>query len=488
MEHKGPKQIGRPLIFKLVSSLVILLVTLNGLSLTASAQGFNWIFGSQLAEEKQLTDEDIALITEIYEAIQLNYIEEVDKEVLLEGALKGMVDALGDPNSEYLNSQETFDLDDSLTGSFEGIGVQFMQLDGEVTVISPIADTPADKAGIQPNDVIIAADGVELTGMDTNEVVSLIRGPVDSEIELTIKRGTATFDVTLVRASIPLITVLSEVDEADPTVGLITITQFAGNTAEELVTEVESLRKEGVTHFVFDLRYNPGGLLDQALVLSNMFLEDGDMMMQVDERAVGEVFQYVADDKQFGDFQITEPYVVLVNEGSASASEILAAAIQENTDFPILGETSFGKGIVQNITNESSIGELKLTIAKWLTPSGEWINEVGIEPDQVIKAEAIRTAILLDVEDELRVGESSEFIESLSVMLDALDYEVTVGPSFDQTMEEAVKAFQTDHDLETDGIVTGDTAHALNEAAREYTEAHDFQYDEAKKVLLGLPE
>lgn len=433
----------------------------------------------------QLSSEDIQQLQDIYAAIQSNYIEDIDKEVLLQGALEGMVNALGDPYSEFLDSTEAQMFDDTIEGSFFGIGVQIMAQNGKIVIISPITDTPAEKAGLQPNDIILEADGVVLTDMNTNEVVTYIRGEEGTSVKLKIQRGSTTFDVEVERAEIPIISVEGKIDEEDGEIGYIQITQFSATTATELQDKVTELRQKGAKRFIFDLRNNPGGLLDQAISISNMFLEDGQIVMQVQEKGV-DPDQYQANDAAYGEFQITEPYVVLQNEGSASASEILAAAIQENTDAPIAGLQSFGKGTVQNITNQSDLGELKLTIAKWLTPTGLWIHDTGITPDIEIPADPMSSAVLLSDSETLQEGDANEFVKSAILFLNALGYETDSDYVFDASVTQAVKDFQADKDLTQDGIITGDTAVQLNMAAREYLLENDVQYDKALEIVKGL--
>lgn len=447
---------------------------------------FDWLFDQEslIAEEDRITDDDLQALKDVYNSIQVNYIEEVEKIDLLTGALKGMVDAIGDPYSEYLDAEESTSFEEDFQDSFEGIGVQFMMENGRVTVISPIDGTPAGEAGILPNDIILEADGEDLTDMNTNEVVKLIRGPKDSEVTLLIQRNNSTFEVVLTRATIPNITVTGEIDANEASIGHIKISQFADNTYNELVDIVHDLRNQGATSLVFDLRMNPGGLLDSALDIGNMFLEDGEMIMQISERSSDENAEFVANERAYGSFKITEPYTMLIDEGSASASEILAAAVQENTDAKLIGQTSFGKGTVQTILNQSDIGELKLTSAKWLTPSGNWIHDVGIEPDMLVEDSPVASSLLMNSNETLELGVSNEFVASLALMLNALGYEVSSESYFDEEVEEAVKAFQVDNELEADGKVTGETAHALNRLVRDYLKENDPQYDAAIKLLV----
>ncbi|MGF3195797.1 S41 family peptidase [Facklamia sp. P12945] len=465
----------------LIFSLFALVMNYKALPISAMGK----LFGSPSVEkEDQLTKEDLAIIQEVYNSLQINYIEELDKEKLLEGALKGMVDAVDDPYSEFLNPTEITPFDDSLEGSFTGIGVQFMLKDSLPTVIAPIDGTPAAKAGIKANDIILKADDVDLQGLDTSEIVQKIRGPLGSEITLTIKRGQSTFEVTMIREEIPLTTVDYEQDDKYDQVGVVKVSQFASSTYEEMVSAVKDLRSKGVDRFIFDFRYNPGGMLETALQVSNMFLDDDQVIMQTDDR-LSEPFEYVASDERYGDFQITEPYVLLIDEGSASASEILAAAIKENTDAPVIGVTSFGKGTVQRMISESSYGELKLTVAKWLTPSGGWIHEKGIEPDQVVEAPEVANTIVLNQEEDLKIGDASEYVQSASLMLQALGYQEEKTAYFSPEMEEAVRNFQKDFKLEVNGVIDSATSDKLVEETRAYLEAEDPQYQAAIEVLLG---
>lgn len=451
-------------------------------SAVASLMLLNTVSLVHANDDQKLTDADLQKIVDIYNSIQDNYIEDVDKDKLLLGALEGMVNALDDPYSEFLDNEEAKAFDDIVEGSFFGIGVQIMSESGQIVIISPIADTPAEKAGLLPNDIILEADGVVLTDMNTNEVVTYIRGEVGTTVDLKIQRGSSTFNVSIERAEIPIISVESELDPEDKTIGNVKITQFSITTADELEEAVKNLRDQGAKRFVFDLRNNPGGLLDQAIIISNMFLEDEETIVQTQEQDSKPV-AYESSDAAYGKFQITEPYVVLINEGSASASEILSAAIAENTDNPLVGAKSFGKGTVQNITNQSDLGELKLTIAKWLTPTGLWIHKTGITPDVEANGHEIAHTVLLDTKSTLKLGDSNEFVKSAILVLRALGYDIESDFLYDESMVEAVKKFQTDNSLTVDGEITGDTAMQLNKKAREFLKENDLQYDKAVELL-----
>lgn len=464
----------------LIVGLLALNIILIGVKLPVLAQGnLNWLFGD---EQETLSDDDFATIQQVYDSIQALYIEDLEKEDLVQGALKGMVEATGDPYSEFLNPDQAEEMTNDVEGSFSGIGVQFQMIDDVPTIVAPIEGTPASEVGLLPNDIILEADGEELTGMDTNEIVNLIRGEIGTTVDLVIQRGDDTFDVAIERAEIPIVTVTGEIDEDNPETGYVNITQFNGTTTEELQTVITDLRDQGATEFVFDLRYNPGGLLDQVLLISNMFLEDGENIMQMEESNARKTV-YTANDDEYGDFQIDEPYVFLINEGSASASEILAAAVNENNGTPLIGQTTFGKGSVQSVLPQGEYGDLKITIAKWLTAEGVWIHEEGVAATEEVDPNPLEGAILLNAADTYQLGDSDPGVQTIGTTLELLEYDLETTEYFDETMETAIKAFQNEHDLEETGVVTAETTTKLNEEARRLLEEIDPQYDRAVEVL-----
>ncbi|MBG9981971.1 S41 family peptidase [Aerococcaceae bacterium DSM 111020] len=474
------KQKSKKFIFGGIIGFTLTLLIIIGVRQPIIAQGsLGWLFGN---DTESLSNEDIEAITQVYESIQALYIEDVDKDALVQGALKGMVQATEDPYSEFLNVDQAEEMNNDVEGSFTGIGVQFQMTNDRPTIIAPIEGTPASEAGLMPNDIILEADGHELTGLDTNEIVKYIRGEVGTTVDLVIQRGDATFDVTIERAEIPIITVEGEIDPEQSDIGYVNITQFNGTTAEELETVVTDLRNQGAKRFVFDLRYNPGGLLDQALTISNMFLEDGQNIMQMEETGAEKVI-YTADDAEYGNFQIDEPYVFLINVGSASASEILAAAVAENNNTPLIGQTTFGKGSVQTVIPQGDYGELKLTIAKWLTPNGQWIHEEGVAATEEVDANPLEGAILLQSDKAYQIGDSDPAVLTIGTVLDLLDYDLQSLEYYDESMEKAVKAFQEENELEPTGIVTDETATLINEEARRLLEEIDPQYDHAFEIL-----
>ncbi|WP_373471125.1 S41 family peptidase [Carnobacterium alterfunditum] len=431
----------------------------------------------------EMNAEDFEKIQAVYDTLMTDYYQGVEEETLIEGAITGMTEAVGDPYTQYLDVEESSSLDESISASFEGIGAEVMKQGDNVMIVSPIAGSPAEKAGLQPNDIILKADDQELTGMTLNEAVSHIRGEKGSEVTLTIRRGESTFEVKVVRDTIPVETIIYQLDEENPTIGYIAITSFSSPTYDDLVAAIKDLREQGAESFVFDVRQNPGGLLNAGLNISNLFLEDGDIILQTQEKDQ-EPVSIVADDATMGDFKVTEPSVLLVNEGSASASEILAGAVNESGNIKLIGTQTFGKGTVQNVAAFDDSSELKITIAKWLTPSGKWINEKGITPTIEVALPEYTNLLIIDGSKSYQLGDVSEEVENLEKVLDALDYSTgAIDGYFDESTQDAVRQFQTDKNLTIDGKVTGETATQLIESLRKLIDENDTQYEAAIKEL-----
>ncbi|MCA9765577.1 MAG: S41 family peptidase [Carnobacterium sp.] len=434
-------------------------------------------------EQLSIKSGELSKIEAVYDQLLSQYFEDIDESKLVEGALSGMVDAVGDPYTQYLNVTEATSLNDTISASFEGIGAEVMKQGDTIMIVSPIAGSPAEKAGLKPNDVLLKADEKVLTGLSLNEAVSFIRGEKGSEVLLTIQRGETQFEVSVTRDTIPVETVVYNLDEKDKTIGYISINSFSNPTYDELVTAIKELRTQGAKSFIFDVRQNPGGLLDGALTISNLFVKDGSVIMQTQEKDQDPV-KLLADKETMGEFKVTEPVVLLVDEGSASASEILAGAMKESADIPIIGTKTFGKGTVQTVASFSDNSELKLTIAKWLTPSGKWIHKKGIEPTISVELPDYTKLLLIDSTKEYKLGDVSAEVENLEKIVAALDYETgPIDGYFDEMTVSAVKKFQTEQQLETSGIVSGDTATAVIEELRELIKNNDTQYEKGIDYL-----
>ena len=345
------------------------------------------VFPAQAAETKK-NDADtyrlLNLFGDVFERVRSDYVEAPTDQQMIEAAITGMLSAL-DPHSSYLNAKSFRDMQVNTRGEFGGLGIRVTMEGGYVKVISPIDDTPAFRAGIKPSDLISHLDGESVQGLTLNQAVEKMRGKVGKDIKLTILReGMKPFDVTITRAVIKITSVRSKVEEK---VGYIRITSFNEQTEKGLKKEMAKIKEEigsDLQGVVLDLRNNPGGLLDQAIAVADAFLDKGEIVSTRSRRP--------EDTQRFnakpGDLSGQLPIVVLINGGSASASEIVAGALQDHRRAVILGTKSFGKGSVQTIMPLPGHGAMRLTTARYYTPSGRSIQAKGIEPD--IKVEQAR--------------------------------------------------------------------------------------------------
>lgn len=469
----------------LVYILTILIVgggTFVGTSyvLTGRLPGQSVITGSS---GTALATSEIQKIQAAFSTIVGDYVEDVDRDAVVDGAISGMTQVLEDPYSQYLTDQSAQQLDETIEGSFEGIGAEIMEKDDYIQIVSPIKGSPAEEAGLMANDIIIAVNGESIQGYTATEAVALIRGEAGSDVVLTIQRGEDTFDVTVTRDTVPIQTVYYEILEGQDNTGYVQITSFSTPTYDELVAAIEDLRLQGAEKFVLDVRSNPGGLLTSALQIANMFLNDGDTIMQVQEKDA-DPYVYEASDADYGDFQVDEDVVLLVDEGSASASEILAAALQESAGIPVVGSQTFGKGTVQNVFSLESDSELKITIAKWLTPNGTWINETGVTPDVEASLPDYASLTLIDTSQTYQEGDVSEAIQNIEAILVALGYQDSEADAvFAEDTTSAVLAFQADQGLAETGVIDTETASAMISAIQALIASNDTQLDKAVEVL-----
>jgi len=318
------------------------------------------------------------LFGDVLERIRRDYVEPVEEKQLIENAINGMLSAL-DPHSSYMNPKSYKDMQVQTKGEFGGLGIEVTMDNGVIKVVSPIDDTPAFKAGIQPGDLIFALDGEPVQGLTLQEAVEKMRGKVGAPIKISIRRGTKDpFDVTLTRETIKVKPVKFRLEGGD--IGYIRVTSFTEQTTPGVLDAVEKLKKEAgnkLKGYIIDLRNNPGGLLDQAIVMSDAFLDKGEIV-SVKARKNDDVQRWNAKP---GDVANGLPIVVLMNGGSASASEIVAGALQDHRRAIVLGTRSFGKGSVQTIMQVTGGGAIRLTTALYFTPSGRSIQKEGIKPD-----------------------------------------------------------------------------------------------------------
>jgi carboxyl-terminal processing protease len=344
------------------------------------------------------TYEQLRLFGDVFEKVRADYVEEVTDEQLVENAINGMLSAL-DPHSSYMNAKSFDEMQVQTRGEFGGLGIEVTMENGLVKVVSPIDDTPAARAGIQSGDFIIELDGHPVIGLSLSEAVDKMRGPVDSDIKLTIQRGDKEpFEVTLTRAVVKIQSVRSRLEGTD--IAYLRITSFSEQTDTGLEAQFKKLKDQAggkLAGIVLDLRNNPGGLLDQAVAVSDAFLDKGEIV-STRGRHAEDAQRYNA---RSGDIADGLPMVVLINGGSASASEIVAGALQDHHRAILLGTKSFGKGSVQTIIPVPGHGAIRLTTARYFTPSGRSIQALGIDPD--IAAEQAKVEVIAP---QRRIGEA----------------------------------------------------------------------------------
>ena len=336
------------------------------------------------AKPEALPFKDLQTFVEILNRVKTDYVEEVDDKTLLENAVRGMLTGL-DPHSAYLDEKEFKDMNISTTGKFGGLGIEVQMQNGFVRVVSPIDDTPAAKAGVQPGDLIIKIDETSVKGLSLNEAVEKMRGEPGTKVTLTIARENATAPVILLltRAVINVASVRSKM--LDPGLGYVRISSFTVETGNTLDKELAKLKKEAggeLKGLVLDLRNNPGGVLDAAVKVSDAFLQKGGIVsIKGREATASREFGATPGDALNG-----QPIVVMINGGSASASEIVAGALQDQKRAVVVGSKSFGKGSVQTVMPLQSEAAIKLTTARYYTPNGRSIQGEGIDPDIVIRS------------------------------------------------------------------------------------------------------
>jgi carboxyl-terminal processing protease len=331
------------------------------------------------------TELDVAILEEIWEILQEKYVEpdELDVEALIQGAARGMVSALGDPYSAYLDPDDYEIFGSGLEGEFEGIGAYVGERNGQITIIAPIPGTPADEAGIRPGDVIMGVNGESTAGWSVQDAVIVIRGPSGTSVKLLIlhEGDTEPVEIEIIRASIEVPSVYFEMRGE---IAHITIAEFTERTNDELSTALDEVSQQNATGIILDLRNNPGGLLSAVVDVTSRFLTEGIVLSIVNNE--GKKTDYPV--KSHGS-DIELPIVVLVNEYSASSSEVMAGALQDHDAAVIAGTTTYGKGSANSLYRLSDGSGLYLTTARWYTPSGRLIEGEGIEPDFPLDLEEV---------------------------------------------------------------------------------------------------
>ncbi|MDV2582863.1 S41 family peptidase [Alkalibacillus haloalkaliphilus] len=484
--------------------LLVLVAFLVGGAISATAMNFLADEGEPQVKEEEQEQEEVEMpddevhsdvqeelgeeFTKIQQVISMldeYYIHEVDVDSLYEGAIEGVVSSLDDPFSEYMDAEMTQQFQQQLESSFEGIGAEVTQREGHITIISPLADSPAEESGIRPNDRILAVDEESVEDYTVNEAVQLIRGEKGTDVVLTIDRPgeDEPFDISITRDTIPLVTVRPHVEETNgQTVGVLEIRSFGEGTAEEFAEELAYLEDEvGIDGLVLDVRGNPGGLFDAVENVLTHFM-DGEETYVYTDRHDMEPEPSTLDGQGVKDYPIS----VLINEGSASASEILAAALNEVNGYEVVGETTFGKGTVQQ-TMPLDGGMLKMTVFDWLTPDGNRIEGQGVDPTVEQRQPEYFYSTLIQSEEPLEYDMNNSEVRKLQLMLEGLGYEIDrTDGYFDDNTVEVVEQFQSDEGLDVTGVVDEPTEERIEELILDAVmePENDLQLQRAIEVIF----
>lgn len=394
--------------------------------MTVTGAGMHLSKGQAFFQEspKELIDEVWQLINRTYvdatfnqvdwQAVRREYLERnyTNREEAY-AAIREMLERLGDPYTRFMNPAEFRDMQVDTSGELTGVGIQLSQDEEtkELVVVAPIEDTPASQAGILARDVITKINDQTTDGMDVNQAVSLIRGPVGTEVTLTIRRGDQELEFKLQRARIELHPVRYSLQDSPlGKIGYIRLNQFSANASEEMREAIQDLERQQVTGYVLDLRSNPGGLLYASIDIARMWLNEGVIVSTVDRQGIAE------QERANGSALTDKPLVVLVDGGSASASEILSGALQDNNRAVLVGTQTFGKGLVQSVRGLGDGSGLAVTVAKYLTPSGRDINKQGIEPNVLVELTDEQRETLSQNRDQIGTLDDPQYARALEAL------------------------------------------------------------------------
>ena len=423
-------------------------------------------------------------VEQAYDLILSRYVEKVDGKKLEEGAIQGMLSVLKDPYSVYMDKETAQQFTQTLESSFEGIGAEVGMVDGKIVIVSPFKNSPAEKAGIKPNDQILKVDGKSVEGLDLNKATLKIRGKKGTTVKLMIERKglKEPLSVNVKRDEIPLETVHGSIKKQDgKKIGYIEITSFSVDTAADFKKELKALENDHVKGLILDVRGNPGGFLDSVGEILKEFVPKNRPYVQIEQRN-GKKQRFFSTLSKKKDY----PVVVLINKGSASASEILAGGLKEAAGYQLVGETTFGKGTVQQAIDMGDGSNIKLTLAKWLTPEGNWIHKKGIKPDVAINQPAIFNTHPIQVEKPLSEDMNNEQVKNAQEILAGLGFAPGRKDGyFSKETQVAVKGFQQEYDLQITGEIDTKTAAKLEEeAVKEMkNEKNDMQLKMALKLI-----
>ncbi len=421
--------------------------------------------------------EESSLLMEVYHILESNYFQPLDREQMFRGAVEGMIDALDDPHTRYLSPDSLEDMLIHTTGSFSGIGVEITADEGEILILRVISDSPSEEAGLLQGDRIVEVEGESTREMSLDEAARKLRGPSGTEVEITVKRSGEPegLQVLLTRADIEMETVFTR--RLEDIFGYVQVTNFDQNTARDFKSALQELEREEIKGLIFDLRNNPGGLLDEAIELGKTIVPRGEITRLVDRD--GNVLDLHLSDASPRDY----PIYVLVNEFSASGAEIIAGALQDSFRAELIGQPTYGKATVQQLRFFDDGSGLRYTIARYLTPGGQDLYTQGLQPDYLVEQPEEYFLQYRSVPRDLQRGDTGDPVLLLQKMLLFLDYPLEITGVMNGETIEVLQSFQRARGLSPSGELDEITREMIRKALLEEAENADAQLQKALELL-----
>ncbi len=458
--------------------MVGLLLVSNLMTFRATRDFYQWRVNTPPSSSSPVNNdngqEQLETFYKVLEILAERHLQEVSMEELIDAAIKGMVGVL-DEQTRYMSPQEWQDMMDKTSGTFSGIGIEIVSVDGYITIIAPIKGTPGERAGLLPEDRIVGVDGEDIRGISAMEAVTLIRGPEGTPVTLKVLRGEEETELTfeIIRGNIVMPSVIYKLLE--DSIGYIEISNFDDHSGQDFSVALMELENQGMNGLLLDLRNNPGGLLSEAVKIGQDLLPAGPITFVVDRD--GETLN------TYYSYGAAKPYpiVVLINGASASASEIIAGALQDTGAGVLVGTKTFGKATVQHLEGLGGSAGISYTIAKYKTPDGRDIHGQGLEPDFTVELPAGHFLHPLTL--DMKKGDENSNVTFLQQTLALIGYDLPETGIFDADTEQAVMDFQRDFDLPVTGSVKQDTRKMLHEAAEDARERMDTQMQKAMEII-----
>ncbi len=459
--------------------LIIVFLCLLFLSNVATYVGARFLFlpSSPHALEEPAEIEREVLFQEIWNILEEQYFRPLDEEKMMQGAIDGILRSLDDPYTVYMDPESLEEMLIQTTGSFSGIGVEITEDEDAILVLRVIDDSPAQEAGLLKGDRIIQVEGSSMEGVALDEAATMLRGEAGTTVNVTVQRTDENdlLEVDITREDIEMETVSSRWIEEG--LGYIQITNFDSDTADDFKEAFNSMEQEGFEKLILDLRNNSGGLFDKAIEVGEMIVPAGEITRVVDRE--GNTLESHYSEAETGDY----PMVVLVNEYSASAAEIIAGALQDHERAVLVGTPTFGKASVQYLQNLSDGGALRYTIALYQTPGGQELHEKGLEPDLEVELSDEYYLQYRSIPTEMEAGETGEGVILVQEMLKFLGYSLEITGVFDRQTTTSLEEFQNNSGLEPTGSMDASTRERLRNALSEKAEEEDEQLQEAVELI-----